>query len=329
VRVVAAGYMPIDVVYQSKEHFFRSIGGTAANVAMILAYFGCDALLAGQIGDDVVADEFEREAHAAGVSTALLARAPGAETARLIHRVQPDGHSYAYTCPACHQRFPRSRPLTLDLARQVIATEPDVDVFFFDRVNAATVRLAEHYSGVGSLVMFEPSLSTGGDLFRRAADAADIIKHSGEIDLPIPENPPSKRPEQVRIVTHGAAGLTYRVGAGASRRLPAIPTLTVDTAGAGDWTTAAVLHHVGGSDGLDHDDLEKGLRLGQALAAMCCALVGARTLAGLPASSVLALAREVLEANKLDVAPSAPDAPRKRKKKAHCGVCALPESTSG
>lgn len=327
-RLLSAGYMPVDIVCPSPGKPFRSLGGTAANVAMILSYLGWGAGLAGQIGDDVVADEFEKEAGAAGVSTALVARAAGAATARLIHRVQPDGHSYAYTCPSCHQKFPKSRPLTLELARQAAAATPDVSVFFFDRVNAATVWLAEHYAASGRMVVFEPSLATGGRLFGRAVEAATIIKRSAAIDLPIPPGPPAGRPHQVRVVTDGASGLTYRVGKTAPRRLPAIPTLTVDSAGAGDWTTAAVLHCACRPEGLDYDRLEGGLRLGQALAAMCCALVGARSLMGLPAKTVLRLAQEVLKADKLEAAPPAPDVPKSRKKPGHCGLCALPDGVT-
>lgn len=330
-KVLTAGYMPLDVVYQSNTRFHRAVGGTAANVAMILSYLGWDAHLAGHIGDDLAAEEFETEAKAVGVSTAFLERAPGAGTPRLIHRIEGDEHSYAYSCPACHQRFPRSRPLTLELARRVTIAHPAADVFFFDRVNAATVRLAEHYSEVGAVVVFEPSLSSGGSLFRRAADASDIIKYSCELDLPIPENPPRERPEQIRIVTSGAAGLAYRVGKGRSKRLPAIPTLTVDAAGAGDWTTAAMLHLVCGSSGSIREELDAGLRLGQSLAAICCALVGARTLMGLPATAVLELARDVLQSNKLEVAPHVPSVAVKRKIRGHCRVCALsePESAGG
>ena len=62
-------------------------------------------------------------------------------------------------------------------------SEPNPVVYFFDRVNAATVWLAEHYTDADVIVAFEPSLATGGELFRRACEAASLIKHSKVFDL--------------------------------------------------------------------------------------------------------------------------------------------------
>lgn len=322
-RMVSAGYMPVDVVFPFQGEPYRGIGGTSANVALILAFLGWDAALAGQIGDDVLADEFECEARASGASVDLIRRASGAETVRILHRVEADGHTYAYTCPRCHRRFPRSRPLTLDLARQVAEVQRDVDVFFFDRVNAGTVWLAEHYAELGAEIMFEPSLPTGGALFRRACEASSIVKHSGDIDLPIPPTLPSSRPNQVRIVTNGAAGLTYQRGLLPPKHLPAIPTLTVDTAGAGDWTTAALLYSTCSADGLDDTKIEEGLRLGQALAAVCCSVVGARSLMRLRPKTVLTRARDVLAANSLETAPRVPAPAKRNEVHSQCSLCAL------
>lgn len=315
--------MPIDVIVPYNGEPSRAVGGTAANVPLILAHLGWDASLAGQIGDDLLADEYERDVQAAGASTRHLSRAAGAETARLLHRVDPDGHSYAYTCPRCHRRFPRSRPLTLELARAVAESEPAPAVYFFDRVNAATVWLAEHYADAGVVVAFEPSLPTGGVLFRRACDVAGLIKHSKEIELPIPTVPPRSRPDQVRVVTDGAAGLCYRIGRSAEKHLPAIPTLAVDTAGAGDWTTASLIAAACGSNGLDIRLVEIGLRRGQALAAMCCTLVGARTLSAVPPKTLKKRIDEVLSSNSVDAPPRVVSCQMAAAKPGRCATCLL------
>jgi len=315
--------MPIDVVVPYNGEPSRAVGGTAANVPLILSHLGWRAALAGQIGDDHMADEYERDVRAAGASTHLLSRAAGAETARLLHRVDADGHSYAYTCPRCHQRFPRSRPLTLELARAVVESEPAPAVYFFDRVNAATVWLAERYADAGVVVAFEPSLPTGGELFRRACDAASLIKHSREVELPIPRNPPRRRPQQVRVVTDGASGLTYRIGKASEGHLPAIPTLALDTAGAGDWTTASLIAVACGSNGLDAHQIEIGLRRGQALAAMCCTLVGARTLSRVPLKTLHKRVDEVLASNSVDTPPKVTSSAAAGVAPGRCATCLL------
>ncbi|MEA2828508.1 MAG: fructokinase [Actinomycetota bacterium] len=322
-KVVSAGYMPIDVIVPYNAVPSRAVGGTAANVPLILAHFGWEASLAGQTGDDLLADEYEGEVRAAGASTSLLRRAAGAETARLLHRVDADGHSYGYTCPRCHQRFPRSRPLTLELARVVADSEPNPVVYFFDRVNAATVWLAEHYADTGAVVAFEPSLATGGELFRRACEAASLIKHSKEFDLPIPKTPPRSRPEQVSVITDGAAGLSYRIGTSPEKHLPAIPTLAVDTAGAGDWITASLLAATCSANGLDKQYVDEGLRRGQALAAMCCTLVGARALSGVPIRMLNRRIDEVLASNYVDAPPKVTARPATEPRPGRCATCLL------
>jgi fructokinase len=205
----------------------------------------------------------------------------------------------------------------------VAESEPAPTVYFFDRVNPATVWLAEHYADAGVFVAFEPSLPTGGGLFRRACEVAGLIKHGKEVDLPIPPCPPRSRPDQVRVVTEGAAGLCYRFGRSAKKHLPAIPTLAVDTAGAGDWTTASLMAAACGSDGLDTGQVEIGLRNGQALAAMCCTLVGARTLSAVPLKTLKKRIDEVLASNSVDAPPSVVSRPVAAPEPGRCATCLL------
>lgn len=323
-RLVSAGYMPVDVLVPVHGPSDRTIGGTSGNVGLILAFLGWSCTLAGQIGDDVLADEFVLEARLAGAHIDHLWRAEGAETVRIVHRVDNDGHNYSYTCPACHKRFPRSRPLTLDQAKLVADDMPSVDVFFFDRVNAATVWLAEHYAQRSTIVAFEPSLPSGGALFERACNASSLIKRSIDIALPIPDIGPGSRRNQVRVVTDGANGLTFSIGNAAPRHLAAFPTLSVDTAGAGDWTTAGLLYHAVGKDGLQLERVEEGLRVGQALAAMCCSVVGARSLMRLTRRTILRRAAVVLAHNALESTIRVPPPRPKASRRGHCPLCALP-----
>ncbi len=293
--IVCAGYMPLDVITTTSEPVARQAGGTAANVAAILAYLGWDAVLAGQTGSDAAGSELVADLECAGVDTGQVHRPEGAATPRLVHDVRPDGHFYAYSCPSCGSRFPRSRPLTIEQAHQCTVAHPDATVFFFDRVNAGTLTLAEHYGRRGSLVFFEPSVPANAEFLARAAAVADVIKHSddrsvGGLDdlMVLPKR------GQTRIVTHGAEGLELRVGRGGARKLPALATLTVDTGGAGDWTTAGFLARAARGGALEADALDSALRFGQALAAVNCAAPGARGLMRLKRETVLRRARSAL-----------------------------------
>jgi hypothetical protein len=82
------------------------------------------------------------------------------------------------------------------------------------------------------------------------------------------------------------------VGHGSGRKLQAVATLAVDTAGAGDWTTAGFLEKMRGRD-LSPDSIETALRFGQVLAAIACAVPGARTLMNLRREAVLRRVHQV------------------------------------
>lgn len=323
--IVCAGYMPLDVVRANARTVARRAGGTAANVAAILAYLGWDSVLAGQAGDDLAGDELVSDLTSCGVDTTQIVRTPGAQTARLVHDVRPDGHFYRYVCEVCGARFPRSRPLTLDGARVCLEAHPEPSVYLFDRANAATLLLAERYSEGGTIVIFEPSVPANAEFLRRAAAVAHIVKHSddrsvgGLDDLHV-----RPRQGQLRIVTHGANGLELRVGMSRGRRFPAMATLSVDTGGAGDWTTAGFLAGCVSGGQIVWDDVDHAIRLGQALAAVNCAIIGARGLTGITCDSARRRARRVLDEGGLTSAPRVATPSPPSKPDGVCAACLMP-----
>lgn len=303
-QIVCAGYSPLDVVHTSSGTIARQAGGTAGNVAAILSFLGWHAVLAAQVGDDSAGDELVADLEHAGADSAGIRRASSALTARVLHDIRPDGHFFRYSCPDCESGFPRSRPLTLDHAEECLDTFPNPTVYFFDRANAGTVWLAEQYEQCGSIIVFEPSMPANAELLSRAAAAAHVIKHSddrsvgGLDDLHV-----KPRRGQVRVVTHGAEGLDVRVGGARARHLSALATLAVDTGGAGDWTTAGLLAKATPGGVVDREALEGALRFGQALAAVNCAVPGARGAMRLTRGSVLRRVKAVLAEDGLTSEP--------------------------
>lgn len=322
---VCAGYMPLDVICTGATTTERQAGGTAGNVAAILAFLGWRAVLAGQAGDDAAGKELVADLAAAGVDCGEIRITPGMLTPRLIHDVRPDGHFFRHKCPGCKSRFPRSRPLTLDDAAACVQTHPSPTAFFFDRANAGTLFLAEHYARVGSVIVFEPSVPANAELLARAAAVAHVIKHSddrsvgGLDDLKV-----KPRPGQLRIITHGAEGLELRVGARRGRRFPALATLAVDTGGAGDWTTAGFLAKAGRRGQLDRDGVDDALRFGQALAAVSCAAIGSRGLMCITRDSVMRRARAVLADGGLTTELRIPDPQSLARLDGACSSCLMP-----
>jgi fructokinase len=330
---VCAGYMPLDII-DGGDRVWRRAGGTAGNVAAILAFLGWKSSLAGRVGDDEAGSELLGDLHEAGVDSGLLQREAGAATNRLVHRIGVAHNRYLFTCPNCNQRLPRSRPLTLSQVEKIVSTISSADVYFFDRANAATVELAERYAASGALVVFEPSMPANAGLLQRALAAAAIVKSSDEHG-PLPDQvcapPPSG---QLRVVTEGAAGVRFRLGRGRWKRLAAYSVPAVlDAAGAGDWMTAAIIDALGHRGrGIDNRAAIEALKVGQSLAALNCRLPGARALAeGRTLAEVLHLARSFGLAVRLRdhgehmtmPAEPADAAPQPRT----CGWCLLPAAS--
>lgn len=271
--VIAAGYMPLDVILHEGQ-VRHAAGGTAGNVAAILAYCGWESQLIGELGDDPAAEVLLADLASVGVSTDLIEQASG-PTARVVHRINTDGHVFEYSCPACGTKFPRNRRLTVRRADEIAASVPAPTVFFFDRANPGTVRLAEHFKNAGALVAFEPAFGVDKPFARRACEFADVVKYASAGSGRTSASPPlSAREGQIQIVTDGHLGAEMRVGDGDWLRSPAFRCeQVIDAAGAGDWTTACFLLAYCACGMAD-----ASLDWAQAIAAMNCAHAGARGL---------------------------------------------------
>lgn len=274
--VVAAGYMPLDVVVHG-THVRHSAGGTAGNVAAILAFLGWESALVGGVGEDAAAAALRSDLERAGVSTVHLRQARGS-TARVVHKTGRRGHSYLFSCPSCGVRFPRNRRLPVSRAEELPRLLDPPDVFFFDRANPGTIRLAERLASLGSRITFEPASKIDTPYALKAFRLAHVLKSSASTGLNDLNALGSGREGQVQIVTSGHDGARYRVGTSKWRTSPAFEYPAVDEAGAGDWTTACFLHALP-SEVPTPAGVGEALAWAQAVAAVSCGFVGARGLA--------------------------------------------------
>jgi fructokinase len=289
-QVLCAGYMPLDVIDDGTAPRRRA-GGTAGNVAAILAFLGWNAALAGRVGDDQAGDELLTDLTRAGVDCRLVDRDPGAATTRLVHHIAGGEHCYLYTCPHCSQKLPRSRPLTLERLDRVMEARQAPEVYFFDRVNAATITLAEHYAQVGTCVVYEPSTPASASLLQRAIAAATIVKGSVEHGPGLVASYEGGGDGQLRVITEGSAGARFRLGNGDWRRVGVFEVPVVDASGAGDWTTAGMLHALAGISNPTEQQVGDAIAFGHSFAALNCAVPGARALMdGRSRASVLGMA---------------------------------------
>lgn len=277
--VMASGYLALDAVLYNQRATLR-VGGTAGNVAANLAFFGWHASVAGRIGSDPLGLALHHGLSDARVSTDNLEVSESASTPVVFHHVLPEGPKYTFRCPGCGRKLGRHSPPKEETVEALRGASGRPDVFFFDRVSKGTLELASIARERGSLVVFEPSTLGVAHLFETAVRISHIVKYSRE-RAPAVEGALPRRPiGQIRIVTNGADGLAVSTRKG-WRSVPSYHANVLDEAGAGDWTTSALLFALPSvvPDEIDGEIVWETASFAQAVAAMSCSFVGARGMA--------------------------------------------------
>jgi len=289
--IVGTGLIAMDVVLRGEAQVpvRRCTGGTCGNVLASLAYLGWRAVPVARLANDRAGEAVQKDLKAWGVETRFLRMPSTRPTPIVIQRLLagPGGepvHKFSWTCPCCGSWLPRYTAIAKAAAAQVVAEIDEPAVFFFDRPSPGAIAMATAYSAAGALVVFEPSANGDPRTFEAALKLADIVKYSDQRMAALPRHLSARK--QLEIQTLGRSGLRYRFAKGsrttAWKLLPSIVARElVDSAGAGDWSTAGLLHHVGrtgraGFESCKHEELEAALHYGQALAAWTCSFEGAR-----------------------------------------------------
>ncbi len=291
--VVGSGLVSLDVVFVDDNGMEPKYwaGGTCGNVLVILAYLGWQAYPLGILGQDEAGTLLIQDIERFGVCTQLLERDDKHYTPIVVEHIGRTlkgvaRHRYSWTCPNCGAKLPRYRTVPINRARIVVENMPNPAVLFFDRISRGILHIAETCAARGALVIFEPSGVKDAKLFQEAVGISHIIKYShqrmGHLRLP------TYPPPILEIETLGDAGLRYQFR-GRLTNTPSQWTYmqaytvnsVVDTAGAGDWCTAGILHLLGTNgaqsfNNASEKDIKEALRLGQALAAFKCGYGGAR-----------------------------------------------------
>jgi fructokinase len=324
--VLTCGFVALDTLVQ-EDVLGYTAGGTAGNVAAALSFFGWRSSVAAVVGVDEAGTRLRRDLARAGVDTRHVSARREATTPQVIHELVDHGHRYHFRCYDCGRRLAKSRPPSEELAATILEHEPDPDVFFFDRASRFAVTLAEAYSDRGTIVLFEPATRGRAELVARAYAAATFVKCAD--DSPTDVRPLLRlRDKRTFILTSGASGVRFRHGPGSVRHLPApSPTAVVDTAGAGDWTTAGFLQALLARDAavrtFGEGEIEQALEWAQATAALSVAWRGARGMARrCKADDVVRDVSRILAGS--PSAPTAAERFRIRVSEALCRVCLSP-----
>jgi fructokinase len=281
---VGAGFVAADIVEGSAEEFVAA-GGSCGNVMAILAWFGWTSYPVARLGQDWAAGIIRKEFKAIGVESGFLSDEKAVQTPIVIQRFVEDKegkrvHRFSHACPECGGWLPRFRASTLQQATEVAQSTIEPKAFYMDRLSPAALKLAGWAKENGALVVFEPSSIGDERQFQRAVDLCHVLKFSHDRLGHVRDLREAQHP-RIIVETLAEEGLRVR-WRGHWSDLPAFKTPAfVDGAGAGDWTSAGLIHHLGASGAKVFDTLQKprllsALRFGQGLAAINCGYEGAR-----------------------------------------------------
>ena len=265
---------------KEKEPVLRASGGSAANTMIAVARFGGRAYYACQLGQDELADFYQRDLQEAGVKSNPANRCPG-QTGQCLVLITPDADRTLNTfLGASHKIGPEQ------LQEEIIADSHYIYLEGYllssDQGFAACCQAqqaARRHGTAISLTLSDPFmvlsckqrfarlLDGGVDLlFCNAEEARALI---GEED---PEAACSALGERVASVciTCGSEGAIVHAG-GRRSRIPPVRVEAVDTTGAGDTFAGGVLF------GITHGfDLEPAAKLGSYAAAQVVSQYGPR-----------------------------------------------------
>ena len=318
--VLSVGYVVLDVLVHG-DCLGHSAGGTAGNVAANLSYFGWDAATAALLGDDPAGNHLRADLKKAGVSSSGLRLLKDFTTPVVIHEISNGKHNFRFRCPVCGRRFARFRPIPVEFAEILVESNKRPDVLFLDRVSAAAVLMAERIRDGGGLVVFEPSMPGDIQKFRRLLELAHLVKFSvSQLD---PTSHLLDESPGAHVYTDGANGAYWRPRGGSWNHIPHFPIDAVDAGGAGDWTTAALLEALPSlvPDEVERTDLTEPLRYAQAVAALSCQVLGARSLAYEYEREKLDAMVANLQQTNHQEKTSRPSRPSKSRRSAACTAC--------
>lgn len=285
--IVGAGLISLDVLIRDGERLPVSyyVGGTCGNVLMILAHMGWDAYPIARLDGTKDTTRLLADMKRNGVHTDYITTNDG-KTPVIVQRnfINKDGvPTHRFESRNNMGRFYLDfKSLTMKQADAVIARIDFVPkVFFFDRVAPAILKLATTFKGKGSVVFFEPS-SRGGDVktFNKCVEVADVVKFSDQRIKDYRQF--DGVADKLFIQTQGADGLIYRLNSDWNHLEPVHNDNVVDTAGAGDWTAAALINEL--YNGKERQEIftftlaaiAEALNSAQRIGAQSCSYEGAR-----------------------------------------------------
>ncbi|WP_460972374.1 PfkB family carbohydrate kinase [Spirosoma migulaei] len=287
---VGAGLVALDVVISGEiktpAQFYA--GGSCGNVITILSFLGWSTYPIARLSNNIAAEILINDLNRWSVNQDFLEVSENGSTPIIIQRITRDKagnakHKFEFKNPEDGKYLPSYKPCLAKSVDRIYDALNSPNVFFFDRINKASIELAKKYRQQGTIIYFEPSTIKDIKEFQRCVEIADIVKFShdriNDYDLLYPI---AKAP--LEIQTLGKEGLKFRrAGQNEWLYLKGFDIDNViDTAGAGDWSTAGIIFTLFKAKieltNIPTNYIIDALLFGQSLSALNCTFEGARGL---------------------------------------------------
>ena len=303
-KIVGAGLVALDIIINNGAQTpIFSAGGTCGNVLAGLSFLGWESTAISRAGMDLAGGILIQDLLDNGVNIEHITQEEKLGTPRIVERLNSNGvyakHSFLLRCPTCHAYLPRFRSPRLEVIDDFIGKKClNPEVYLFDRVTPATLKLAKNYREAGALIFFEPINLKNTDGLERALNLSHIVKYAGdESEKRFEKLGNGQIMKKIRsfgpalvIQTLGKYGLSFING---KKRKPQYResfeiNRIYDSCGAGDWCTVGFLFYL---QELARDNnvrlletlasnalINYALSFGQILASLSCMFIGARGL---------------------------------------------------
>lgn len=283
-----SGLIALDIIINDTNNKYLTIcvGGSCGNVLSILSYFKWLSYPIAYMGKDLASNFIIKDLLYWKVNTNFIYLDDRISTPLIIEKVFNNNtitHKFEFKCPYCGSDLPRNRFIPKKYLSEIIKKMPSSQIFYFDRISKNIIEIAKAQKNYGALIFFEPYKITKERLFKKCLKISHIVKYSGEQIKQIPYN--IEIPLEIK--TLGASGLKYKLNIDENNEDKWIKLKAynhneiIDSAGAGDWCTAGIIHAIGqnGSEGFlnaSKYQFKNAIKFGQYLASLKCRYIGAR-----------------------------------------------------
>jgi fructokinase len=296
--IVGMGLVALDVVLEKNSEVKPLLyaGGSCGNVLCILSYLGFNTYPIARLANNKATEELINDFKFWGVKIDLIFKSDDGSTPIIIQRLSKSKegkpiHKFEFRNPENGKYLPSFKPILAKTIDYFYNKKPKCNFFYLDRISRSSIELAKLYKKSGAIVIFEPSsLKIDNQaLINELIDFVDILKFSND-RIPLYKTVFDQGIIPLEIETLGKNGINYRINnsiEGNKNEWKHIPSFNldsiIDSAGAGDWTTAGVIkglieNNINSINEINIETTESILKYAQTLGAFSCLFKGARGL---------------------------------------------------